>query len=145
MLIGAFGPLEAFFQVRELRAGGFDFAGDAGLFGAEFLGFEVEALFFVGELAGAFAAAFELGERAFDFRLHGGDECLGASRFTAGFAQGGFDALAFLTGALVAGFLLGELDFLLGDEAGELFERFVGGDEIKLLFCELLAGGFDVE
>ena len=76
----------------------------------------------VSKLARAFAVAFELGERAFDFRLHGGDDCLGAVRLAAGFAEGGFDSLALFAGAFGAGFLVGELDFFLGDDAAELIE-----------------------
>ena len=61
-------------------------------------------MFLIGELAGAFTGAFELGECAFDFRLHGGDERLRAVGFATGFAQGGFDAFAFFAGAGVAVF-----------------------------------------
>ena len=102
------------------------------MLGAEFLELQAEALLLVGELAGAFAVAFELGEGAFDFRLHRGDDRLRAVRLATGFTQGGLDALAFLACALGAGFLLGELQLLFRDQAAELIERLVGGNEVEL-------------
>ena len=144
VLIGALGDLEGFGEFAEHRAGGFDFAGDAGLLGAEFFEFQREALFLVAKLARALAVAFELGEGAFDFRLHRGDDRLRAVRLATGFAEGGLDGFALLAGALGAAFLLGELDFLLGDDAAELVERLVGGDEFELLLGEFFAGLGDV-
>ena len=144
VLIGALGDLKSFFQLAEHRAGGFDFSIDAGLLGAEFFEFQREALLLIAELARALTVAFELGERAFDFRLHRGDDRLRAVRLPAGFAQRGLDGFALLAGAFGAGFLVGELDFLLGDDAAELIERLVGCDEFELLLGELLARFGDV-
>ena len=144
VLPGALGGVKAFLQFGEAGGGGFDFAGDAGLFGAVFLDFEVEALFLIGELASALAGAFELGEGAFDFRLHGGDDGLAAVGLAAGFAECGFDGLAFGAGHAGALVFFREEDFLLGDAAVELVEGLVGGGEVVFLLGEFFAGGDDV-
>ena len=117
VVVGAFRRLEGFFEFAELGAGLFDFGCDAGLFGADGPEFEDEALFFFGELSGAFAVAYELGEGGFDFHLSRGDHRLGAVRFAACFAEGGFDALASFAAGVHAAFGFSDEDLLLGDAA----------------------------
>ena len=72
------------------------------MLGAVFFEFECQALLFLAELAGAIAVAFELRQSAFDFRLHRGDDRLGAVRLAAGFTQGGFDPFTLFAGAFGA-------------------------------------------
>ena len=114
------------------------------MLGSAFFHFEIEALFLIGELAGAVAVAFELGEGGFDFCLHGGDERLRAVRFGARGAQRIFESLAFGACSARAFLHFGETQFLFGDVAVELVERFVGGDEIEFLLGELVAGRLNV-
>ena len=83
VLVGALGRLESLLQLGELCTGFGDERGDVGLLGDVLLDSEVQALLLFGELAGAFAVAFELGERGFDFRLHRGNEVLAGVRLAA--------------------------------------------------------------
>ena len=144
MLVAALGGLESLLKLGELRAGFGNEGCDVRLLGDILLDSDVQALFFLCELAGALAVAFELGERGFDFRLHRGDEVLAGVRLGAGGAEGGFQVRAGFAGGDGAFLEFIEFDFLLGDAAVELVERFVGGGEIEFLLGEFLAGRGDV-
>ena len=144
VVVGAFGGLEGFFEFAEFVSGFGNEGEDLGLLGDVFFVAEVEALFFIGELAGAVAVAFELGEGGLDFRLHGGDECLGFVGLGAGGAEGGFEVGAGFAGGEGLLFLFLKLQLLLGDAAGELVEGFVCSCEVEFLLGEFFAGGCDV-